>query len=388
MSLPEALERTASALQEDADAIRPANGDPVRLLGAMDAGARTRVLTWLLNHEPEAAAELSEAWADAPEGRDAVLNVDDTTLPKPGRKVLRRARHQLRSRGVQVPERAASPRVATLAPVEDKLSDALVSRLDGRGSRLVYLLAPDPAGGARVFEMVLDEERGVAEFEVYTSTRSKARRMLRDISQREGLQATHAPADAVRALLQRIADSAPEDPPLPSSFVEWRSRLGRAPEGTPTPGELARAALGGPVNPSLARRAAELVEGREAGPWLAPSEALRATAQELVDVRDGKVVISGVQKQMQVEEVLGKALEEIFGAKTRERMAARFDETAYVLWKAGRDEDARACLAAGQLFRDVSPPQNPVARAILQVVLAPILDELREAEAASPLVKA
>ena len=169
--------------------------------------------------------------------------------------------------------------------------------------------------------------------------------------------------------------------------MEWRSRLGRAPEGTPTPGELARAALGGPVSPSLARRAAELVEGREAGPWLAPSEALRATAQKLVDVRDGKVVISGVQKQMQIEEVLGKALEEIFGAKTRERMAARFDETAYVLWKAGRDEDARACLAAGQLFRDASPAQNPVARAILQVVLAPILDELREAEAASPLVK-
>ncbi len=387
MSLPEALERAASVLREDARAIRPANGDPVQLLAGMDAGGRTRVLAWLLDHEVEAAAELAEAWAEAPEGCAALVAVDEAELAKSGRKALRRALHRLRSRGVELPERAAAPVVATLAPVEDELSEGLVSRLDGRGSRLVYLLAPDPAGGARVFEMVLDEERGIVDFDVYTSTRGRARRLLRELSQREGLQATPAPAESVRALVQRIADRQPASQPLPPAFAQWRNRLGREPEGTRTPGELARSALGDAGDASLARRAAELVEGREVGPWLTPSDALRATAERLVGIREGKILVSGVQKQAQVEEVLGKALEEVFGAESRKSMGDRFDETAYVLWKAGREEDARACLAAGQLFRDASPAQNPVARAVLQVMLAPILDELREAEEASPLVK-
>ncbi len=387
MSLPEALERAASALRQDADAIRPANGDPVQLLEVMDADGRTRVLAWLLSHEPDAAAELADAWADAPEGRAALLAVDDAALSRPGRKALRRACHRLRSRGLEVPERAARPVVATLAPLEDELSGGLVSKLDARGSQLVYLLAPDPAGGARVFEMVLDPERGIGDFEVYTTSRSRARRLLRELSQREGLQATPAPADAVRALLQRVVDHQPEEQPLPASFLEWRNRLGRAPEGTPTPGELARAALEEASSPSLARRAAELVERREIGPWLSPSEPLTATAERLADIRDGKIIVSGVQKQVRIEELLGKALDELFAGETGERMAGRFDESAYVLWKAGRDEDARACLTAGQLFRDASPAQNPVARAMLQVVLAPLLDALREAEEASPLVK-
>ena len=36
VGLPEALERAASALEADADAIRPANGDPFQLLGLLD----------------------------------------------------------------------------------------------------------------------------------------------------------------------------------------------------------------------------------------------------------------------------------------------------------------------------------------------------------------
>ncbi len=47
MSLPDALERAASELASDAEAIRPANGDPARLLELLDPEAAARVLAWL-----------------------------------------------------------------------------------------------------------------------------------------------------------------------------------------------------------------------------------------------------------------------------------------------------------------------------------------------------
>ena len=105
VGLPEALERAASALPADADAIRPANGDPARLLELLDAEAAARVLRWLLTNEPADGAELAGAWAEDPEaGLAALLRVTEERLPKAGRKALRRAHHRLRSRGVELPE--------------------------------------------------------------------------------------------------------------------------------------------------------------------------------------------------------------------------------------------------------------------------------------------
>ena len=64
-------------------------------------------------------------------------------------------------------------------------------------------------------------------------------------------------------------------------------------------------------------------------------------------------------------------------------MAEWREETAYLLWKQDREEDARACLAAGD--------DREVRRAILEVALEPVLarlqEEEREQEADSLVVK-
>ena len=97
VSLAPALERAASALPaDDAERIRPANGDPHRLLSELDAPGATRLLEWLLHNEPEAADELADAWAEEEAGVAVLVAVDGEGLPKPARKTLRRLRHRLR----------------------------------------------------------------------------------------------------------------------------------------------------------------------------------------------------------------------------------------------------------------------------------------------------
>ena len=98
IGLPEALERAASALPDDGDAIRPANGDPFALLSMLDAAASKRVLEWLLVNEPIAGADLVDAWGDAePEALAPLLEIDSEGLPKAARKALRRVHHRLRT---------------------------------------------------------------------------------------------------------------------------------------------------------------------------------------------------------------------------------------------------------------------------------------------------
>ena len=392
IGLPEALERAAEALASDADAIRPANGDPTRLLELLDADAATRVLAWLLANEPAEGAELADAWADdAERGAPPLLAVSEEGLPKAGRKALRRVRHQLRSRGVELPAGEPAPVVAKLPPVEERLDEALLSPIDPRGTRAAFLVTSHPSGGVRMFELVLDELRGVLETRVYNAGRSQVRRFMKGFSQRDSLSPVSAPADSVRALVRRIAEGQPVDRPLPRSFVEWRAQLTEPPEGTPTPGELARAELGEQeLAPGVVRRAAEQVTARQIGPWPPDAEALHRVAEQVGEAARGQVIVAGVQRREQVDRVLQQSLDELFAEPFGTLTAQRFEESAYCLWKRGDEDDARVCLVAARAFRDTSPAENPVAKAMIEVVLAPVLakldEEIRQDEEKSRLV--
>ena len=379
VGLPEALERAATALPDDADAIRPANGDPAALLRALDVEAAVRVLAWLLTFEPEAGAELADSWAEDPEAASGPLpRLAADALPKAGRKALSRARHRLRSRGIEVPETQPAAVVAKLPPIEEELQAAFVSAVDPRGTRLAYLVESNPTGGVRLFELVLDEERGIVEFEVYATGRSKARQFLRDLRARERFPAVEAPADAVRALVQRIAEGQPASRPLPRGFIEFRAHVAVPEPGAQTPGALAREALGAATDPQALSRASELVRRHEIGPWPTAAPVLEKVAERIAELAKSPLLISAAARREQAQSLLAEAQGEVFAEPVGGYTAQRFEESAYVLWKTGREQDARACLAAAQAFRAGPATENPVARALLEAVLAPVLAGLEE----------
>ena len=97
MSLPECLERAASELPLLADRIRPANGDPRRLLDLLAPSDAARVLAWVLANDQAAGEELLEAWAEMDGGAAVLVAVPEDEVPKAGRKGLRRALHRLRA---------------------------------------------------------------------------------------------------------------------------------------------------------------------------------------------------------------------------------------------------------------------------------------------------
>jgi len=391
VGLPEALERAASALRADARDIRPANGDPVQLRRLLSDEAAVRVLRWLFENEPADAAQLAEAWTDDPElDPTPVLRVGEEGLSKAATKALRRARHRLRSRGVNVEEEQRGPFVATLGRAEGGFEAAAVTPIDPRGSRVVYLVEDNPAGGARIFEAVLDAERGVLAFEVYTATRGKARRFLREIVRRDSHPAVEAEPDSVRALIARSAGAQSAKRPPPRNFSEWRSRVTSAPEGARTPGEIAREALA-PVDPAFGRRVVELLRARELGPWPPENRALQGTAEKIAELQKSELVVAASARREQAEGILEEAVGELYAEPFAGHCAGRFDEMAYVYWRSGREEDARACLAAADAFRGSAGESRPVARAMLEVLLTPVLGPLEEAGAVgketSPIVR-
>jgi len=219
VSLPEALERAASRMPEHGDALRDANGDPDRLLATLPTAAAARLLGWLLEHTPDEGSELALSWSESDAGVAAIRALDADGLAKPARKALRRVQHRLRSRGHDVAPAPSEPVVARLPDVDDGFDCALISPLNARGARMVYLVEAHPAGGARLYEGLVDALRGVLEFSVYNSGRSRVREFLREVRTRAHAPPIEVAPEQVRALLARAAARQQATSPLPRAFI-------------------------------------------------------------------------------------------------------------------------------------------------------------------------
>lgn len=382
MSLPESLERAASELAALADQIRPANGDPHRLLEELDAERAGRLLVWILSEAPEDAVELVEAWGERDEGVAVLLAISDEGVGKAGKKLLRKARHRLRSQGIAVssPVAAAPPSPAARGTVvaSDRWQAAHVSSPDFRGARMGYIVDSHPSGGARLFEIRFDEGRGILDFKIYNAGRTKVRGFLKSLTASSGHRLLEVDRDALRALVWRASRAQPVDRPLPTSYVEWRSRLfSDELEKQATPGDVAREALGGGDLAASLDLVVEQLKAGALGPWPPATRWVgdwMDRGREAVEGLDGEARAKRIDAW--TDEVAHALAEETDSAL----VARHLDELAWVRWKTGAESEALAFLTVSAALRDDASTAAAVDRARVEALFAPFLTDLRVVE--------
>ena len=384
MSLPESLERAASELGGLADQIRPANGDPQRLLDELSAEDAGQLLAWILNEEPEAAGELILVWGEVEAGAAILLALPDEGIAKPGRKLLRKARHRLRSRGMEVAV-SEQPAKSTrrLRPANDRWQAAHLSAPDFRGARVGYLVESHPAGGARLFEIRFDEARGILDFKIYNAGRSKLRGFLRSLTRGTDQRLFEVGRDPLRALVRRASLAQPIDRPLPTSFVEWRSRLfSEDLETAQTPGDLVRGALAR-ASDKTAEKAeptdgldttlAEIREG-QLGPW-PPKTAW--VGEWMTKGREATEGLEGEARARAIESWLEQVTESL-GKETEPKLLSRhLDEMAWIRWQSKAESAARDLLAVSEGVSQDDEVMRRMSRARIERLFSSFLAELR-----------
>jgi len=387
MSLPESLERAASELGGLADQIRPANGDPHRLLEELNAEQAGELLAWILQEEPAAAEELILAWGEVDAGAAVLLTVPDEGIAKAGRKLLRKARHRLRSQGIDVaaPERPLKS-TRRVSSANDRWQVAHVSTPDFRGARVGYLVDSHPAGGARLFEVRFDETRGILDFKLYNAGRSKVRGFLRSLTEGTGQRLFEVGRDPLRALVRRASLAQPIDRPLPTSFVEWRSRLfSEDLDHEQTPGDLVRAALGYVSDEAsdstgssdgLETTLTEIREGR-LGPW-PPKTAW--VSEWMTKGRESAEGLEGESRATTIESWLEQVTEALGKETQPELLSRHLDEMAWIRWQTGAESGARDLLAVSESLSSDEDVMRRVSRARTEGLFAAFLTELRVVE--------
>ncbi len=385
MSLPECLERAASELSPLADRIRPANGDPRRLLDLLaptkSPADAARVLAWVLAADAAAGEELLEAWSGFPEAAAVLAAVPENEVPKAGRKLLRRALHRLRAQGVAVspaPSAAPAPApVRRLAPTADRWQAAHLSAPDFRGTRMGYLVDDHPAGGARLFEIRFDPARGILDFKLYNAGRSKVRGFLKSLTAGTNQRLFEVDHAALCALVRRASLAQPADRALPTFFVEWRSRLfSEAAEQAPTPGELARQALGSAADRAASRERvlADLAAGR-LGPWPPPTGWVGEQMERAQKSVEG---LTGPARRTAIETWIADVTRALAETTDRSALGDQLAEWAWIEWQREELERARALLAVSAELAgaDGDETHQALARARIDTVFGPFLRAL------------
>jgi len=334
-----------------------------RLLRAADATELAAALTALGHTRQPAAAEVL-ALVD--------LVVDDRGL----RKAARRELHRLRSIGVEPPPVVPVTPEATPRREDDRLevSEAWATDVDSTGSRALWLLAEKPLGGAWFAAALLNDQRGLAELNLFDTTR---KRFLKDLNESRSAAGTwvQMPGDYALGLVREAVDLAREvGAGLPPRYRAFRDVLGEAPAlperalvyATISPMEVN-------FHPEWLEESARLTAEPEVAGWHVPLPGeLRSRALEVARVPTAGLLLPGGTPEQQALQLLAEAAQQGLTPQMRGGLRRRLEETAYIFLETDRLNAARLAVAAARPLEDrhLVAERHPFLRLLLASGLA------------------
>jgi hypothetical protein len=349
--------------------------DPAAL-EAGDVGAE-RVASLLAGADGGA---LVDALGDLPSPAVATLlaDLEARADAKPHRKAIRRALYRLTQQGVARPAPAAEP-PPPRAATEDV--EGLVSHVDARGDRIVWLFRALQSGGTFLVAAQLHEPDGLRDLQVLEAARKQIRATRQRLEHEAHMRLVPADWRALDALVVEAQERSGSGPGR--DYLKIRPRLTTEPPQAPA--ELASPRAPRPDAAeavALVAESARLLEQPEFRGWGPDPAAAAPFVEQLTELRRSPLVLSPLQQQDRQREVLTHAAAALYPPAV---VARRLAGTAYVLAETGRAELARVALAVGALYaeRPASAVEIPFFAALLELGVGGLVKETETSRADS-----
>jgi hypothetical protein len=296
--------------------------------------------------------------------------LEQESADKRVRKEAKRALYRLEQRGVHAPEveAPAAPSPALAPALEGYLSAG-----DGRGDQLVWLLKAQPGGVAHLFAVINDPE-GLREAALNPVTRKALKSLRQSLEQRHHLRLVEVDWRYADFLMHRAFEWARQrGTRMTGDYPALRLQLTRLPAAQSMP-PIALQRLG-PAAPAdeadQLAQSAGVLEEPELRTWFRTADELKPFLEELASVKDSPLVLNQMQQQERFEDVIGRAIDTIFGGDTRPSWARRLYEMAnYFALTRRLNRAAQAVAVARALAGAAAPRAIPFCAHLVRVSLA------------------
>lgn len=331
-------------------------------------GAEGAGLPAIVSSRPELLAPIADAIVECEtEGVGRLIaELLDVVSGKEQEKILRRAWHALRQKGIALPELKRGAVARPAAPTE---ATAYASYVDAEGSRMVLVMrARVHEAGGDLLQFILNDERGMLDYTRAWLPKRDLVPLVEEFQRREkGLRL--APIDPVWALKlardayqcsRRVKYEVPEEYVRERDGFEEGMRIDRPDLVTEARAAVPASEIGS-VDLGATERLATLQEIETWGP---PLPAAMGAADRRIEIEDGPIVTSAALREGRLQEEADRGLRETYDAERRALMARRLDEMASYYLRLGMREESVLCLAASDHLAapDADPAKSPVLR--------------------------
>jgi len=218
---------------------------------------------------------------------------------------------------------------------------------DGTGSMVVVLVRPRSGAGIRVVFAIINDEEGIQHFDVGTLTRVGLKEFMSTFASGEFPVVETDERYCVHLLHEASGITHKAGRSLPAGYRDaerdWEdpSREDRVPIVYSC---ISRNDVRD--RPVLLKQSGSLHTVSPFSTWFLPEDSLKNYVDGIRQSQESRIVLSPQQRDAQIHEIYLDAFRELFGGDKRLLWKGRLEHAAYVLWKTGRRDDARAAVCA------------------------------------------
>lgn len=336
----------------------------------------------LLGKDPTFDGHLAESLTTLSDAKTARIlqRMLKISKEKKVQKMIKRSLYRLKSKGISIEETPFNKEASILRPVQAERPKGMGGGFDTVGQRFLLLVIPHSGRGGTVMEGVISDTLGLVNFSGEEMTRKGVRIFVEEIQKNSPFPLVEMEASYVGFLFAQAYRSTLERKEVaPQDYLRLKGEIENVKKEYERPliysylpsdevaGEDRQLGRGGDL------LKVDLFSG-----WRIEEDLIRRYANEVGEAEESKIVLHPTQKEARFQGIYQKALSELFSGERRFLYKGRLEEMAYLLFKLGKEEEARLSLAVAlDLEKSLNLIQpNPF---LLQLIVKSIFTLLAEA---------
>jgi len=313
-----------------------------------------------------------------------MLNTGDKAV----RKEVKKAIFRLEKKGIS-PNTKFENGASVLRRPSSSEPKGFLSAVDGIGNQCVWLVIPSISRGQYLFFAIINEVKGIINFNGGETTRKGAREYFENISDQENIILVEADSSYCQFLIEEGYENASKsDGRLPREYLPWRKFITKEFSEKPQP-LIYRFFQADEMksNRFLVDNMGKLEGVSELQGWFLEKGELEKHLPAIREARESKILINETQKQSRYEEIMKQITNEIFDENKRHVYKKRLEEMSYFFMKLGREEDAKLSFVAALELDDSPPATHPFLRHLVEKsVTFFVKEEKRQEKENVPLI--
>jgi hypothetical protein len=279
---------------------------------------------------------------------DLLAELYEKTGNKDILKTAKKIAHILKQQGIDVTAaEKKKPREAIFKTADLPEPRAFATMIDAEGFRLIFMLKPISQHEIKIFNIMLSQDKGIADIEAITSLRREAQKLIKNLFSDKKIEFIEIPADTAAYLVQEASALTEQQTGIVSpTMVQWKTLFGNSvPADSLPPVYQLYSADAIRTDTALLRQSDYLIEHSEIPFWFIVTDCARSMWQQYSQNNDTAAASASPLDDAREEAMIKETADNFFTSDRLKKFRRRLEELAYFFYIKGNTELAKIAFA-------------------------------------------